>query len=352
MTPCGPFVQQLGPTLVQGHEPIFLNGINLAWVRWGKDFVEKDAISFCAIEEAMRFVVLHGGNALRIWIFSDPGSSLLWNDDWRVTGLHDGVIPIGRGLLELATHYQVRLVFTLFNGALARGRRDCGLFSIGDIVDTLVRNAIRPLAIAFRGYESLAMWEVANEIEGLLSPSTAMGPAITCPGPHNTAGWSGSCRIPIVTLQRFINQVAAAIKEVDPNHLLTLGAWSFCSTADLAGLHASNMWTAERLRKAGGKVRGFIDVWQIHSYPKESNGREFHAGSPALQSRQRYNLSGPVLIGEISNVCELDLNPRAPCNEYVGALTRLANSGCPRAAQESTLIDSRSSSGGLRSQAA
>ena len=73
----------------------------------------------------------------------------------------------GARLDALLVLLQLRL--DQLDGAVERGELACSLFGDeGQALDALIDNAVRPLAIALRGYEKLAMWEVANEIEGLV----------------------------------------------------------------------------------------------------------------------------------------------------------------------------------------
>ena len=74
----------------------------------------------------MRFLVENGGNALRVWLFQEPGQSLQWRDG-LVVGLGPGVLRMAQLLLDLALRYDVLLIFVLFNGALLRGSSACSL---------------------------------------------------------------------------------------------------------------------------------------------------------------------------------------------------------------------------------
>ena len=247
---CGPTFRLSadGRELFLGSSPApFLNGINVAWIRWD-DAVQNGprdpgaAVTYCGLEAAMRFVVENHGNALRVWLFTEPRTQLTWSaDDGSVTGLADGVVLTARTVLELAEYYSVHVVLVLFNGALARDAESCSLYSGPVVMDSLVRNVIQPLATALRPYNSLAMYEVINEPEGLLDTSlSASGKATpagdvtspcvassvrlgACTGDSDSAGWNALCRVPALQLQRFINHVVAALHEADARHLVTLG---------------------------------------------------------------------------------------------------------------------------------
>ena len=268
---CEGFVQRVGNGLVVNGDDIFLNGINLAWVNWGSDWDSDEAISFCAIEGALRFLVQSGGNAIRLWVFSEPNRLLTKGLDGQILGVHYRVFRNLQAILELATHYGVRIVLTLFNGALVRSREDCNLFSKLDQLNALASRVVGPLAAALKGYESLAMWEVANELGGILDTTQTAGhtyctdvtaAAVRCPGSANAGGWNEACRLPIQQLQRFVNVLAAAIKQADRHHLVTLGAWSFCVSSEIryGTTRTKNLWADECLRQAGGMQNGTIDV--------------------------------------------------------------------------------------------
>lgn len=94
---CRPYlkVSADGKSLTSGAEITFLNGLNLAWVRFpdfGASSGAETLPTYCGVEDAMRYVRSNGGNALRIWMLEEPSESLTWDSDGHVTGLASGVI--------------------------------------------------------------------------------------------------------------------------------------------------------------------------------------------------------------------------------------------------------------------
>ena len=182
----------------------FLNGINVPWIEWGSDFVSADndsANTYCGWEEALRFAVTHGGNALRVWLFDEPQKQLLWHADGRVRGLAPGVTLRVQTLLALAEHYGCHVVLVLFNGADAKMQETRTLVSEERVLDSLLTNAVGPLAAAVRGYRSLAVIEIVNEPEGMIDPRASSAAAdadaaacgsvegvSACAGPHDAVG--------------------------------------------------------------------------------------------------------------------------------------------------------------------
>ena len=282
----------------------------------------------------MRMVVQNGGNALRVWLMEEPSQSLVWHEDGRVDGLAQGVLRSVQMLLEMALHYDVHIVLVLFNGALARGPEACSLFTPHEgMLESLLANAITPLAHALRGYESLALWEVINEPEGLIDLARIAGDGSACTDARpvqqcarggvsddapaaDGVGWNPECRFELGAVQRFVNRVAGALRRADGGvHPLTLGAWSLCAAATDSATGAVNLWRDDCLVAAGGDADGFIDVLQAHAYPKEGGGasvgeagasaRRFSEASPLSRPASVFVGRGggrvPVILGEVSS---------------------------------------------------
>ena len=313
---CRPFVTADGSMLQLDGQELFLNGVNLAWIEWGRDFLQSgnDGAGFyCGVEKAMRALRSNGGNALRVWLFTEPKDHLVWSEEGFVDGIAPGVVLMTQTLLELAAHYEILVVLVLFNGAVVRGHQSCSMFEDKEVLASLITNVVRPLAMALQGYEHLAMWEVINEPEGILDTSQSKAslgldvcsaihyPAVICPHADDYSGWSKGCRFDINTLQQFVNRIAGALHRWDPNHLVTVGSWHFCAQSSVAAYGSQNLFSAECLRRAGGDRDGIIDVWQFHSYPKEKGGTAFHPGAPVHTEASAYKLNGPILVGETSS---------------------------------------------------
>ena len=303
---CTDFVQANATSLLHRGRPLFLDGLNLAWISYGTDFVPSAATgsgltTYCELAEAMRFVREQGGNALRVWLFAEPHRAR------RADGsLRDGVVDMVRTMLSLAAEYSVYIVPVLFNGALVRHASDCAIFGDEAELQAVIDTIVVPLATAVRGYSSLAMWEVVNEPEGLLDTSqltggtecTDVSTALSCPTSVSQPGWNGACRFGIQQLQRLVNRVAAALRRASPHHLVTMGSWSHCVSTLAPG--AVNLWSDACLVAAGGEAAGTLDVHQLHSYPKLDGGTRFHPSAPPMVDAATYGLDRPVLVGEVS----------------------------------------------------
>lgn len=156
-TPCTDNFVRLTPDgrgLSIRRQPLFLNGINLAWTTWGMDFTTSPKYgsglgSYCGAEEALRFVRDSGGNAVRLWLGEEPQQILAYHRrSGRVAGLREGVVEMVQTVLELAAKYEVLVVLVLFNGALVRNQPgqeqdDCRLFGDEMVLNSLVEHAVR-----------------------------------------------------------------------------------------------------------------------------------------------------------------------------------------------------------------
>ena len=300
----------------------FLNGINVPWIEWGSDFVSADndsANTYCGWEEALRFAVTHGGNALRVWLFDEPQKQLLWHADGRVRGLAPGVTLMVQTLLALAEHYGCHVVLVLFNGADAKMQETRTLVSEERVLDSLLTNAVGPLAAAVRGYRSLAVIEIVNEPEGMIDPRASSAAAdadaaacgsvegvSACAGPHDAVGWS-TYKFPLATVQRLVNRVAGAIRAVEPGVSLTVGSWHVCASwageaARTRG--ARHLFSNACLVAAGGDATGTLDLYQVHAYPKEEDGTDFGTNAPVGdvgRTAASLGLGAPVILGEVSS---------------------------------------------------
>lgn len=184
-----PTVRASGHGLSYAGSPLFLNGINLAWVHWGTDLDAtpsrgRGTSTYCAWEESFRFVKENGGNAIRVWLFTDPEASLEW-EDGLVAGLKDGVMWMVHTLLALAQHYGVFVVPVLFNGAFVKSdsAAACSIFSDVDVMRSALEHAVRPLAKALAGHPQIAMWEGAQRPRRLPARRECR-PRVACPPPH------------------------------------------------------------------------------------------------------------------------------------------------------------------------
>ena len=334
---CPPFLRAGATHLHLGSSsaPHFINGVSYAWRSFGHDFDSSDAFgfggpSYCSVEDAMRWVAQNGGNTLRLALFEQPEAlleldtvvdPLTLRSSTLVRGVKPGVLSMAAAFLELAEHYDLHLIFALFRGRASTAAA-CGLLE-GEGLASLVERALTPLAAALSDHSRLALWEVISEPEGLLDIHHALhersgggctdawGAVTYCNGIGHPAGWNAyladdpfyadasdrrhshvdpyvgvtgddgttpsdddGCVFPVRTLQAFVNRAAAALHAASPRHLVSVGAWTHCtSTSGPPASHAQNLWRDECLVAAGGEAGGTLDLYSIGTAPRELSGR-------------------------------------------------------------------------------
>ncbi|CAH1238172.1 Hypp5535 [Branchiostoma lanceolatum] len=295
---------------------VFLSGVNMAWCRYGSDFggglyYSYKSSSSCPsskskYEQAIQDIANNGGNSLRVWLHVEGQETPVFSYWGSVTQTDatDQLVNELKDMLGFAKRHNVLVFLVLWNGA----HHGNNFWKVRDLVwddlklSTYVDEALKPLALGLRNERALGGWEIMNEPEGSLRVQHDSDPC------YNTdflagsgAGWAGDADgtyLPMNRMLRFINRQIAGIKEVDPNHLVTVGSWSE------KGQGIRNLYTDDCLQKAGDYSyrTGVLDFYQIHTYTKSGS---YGSQSPFRvdHARDYTDLSGrPIVIGEFSQI--------------------------------------------------
>ncbi|XP_052696831.1 mannan endo-1,4-beta-mannosidase-like [Crassostrea angulata] len=278
---------------------VFLAGINKAWEHYAYDFGNGQYNGVKArYEHVFQQLQAAGANSIRIWIHIEGESSPKFDSNGHVTGTDNGGTLINdmRDMLRAAQQHNIFVFPTLWNGALNQNYhyRLNGLIQDTSKLNSYIDRALKPMVLALKDMPSLGGWDLMNEPEGELIPNlTSTDPCLDTRHLLNSgAGWAGKLYTP-QELLRFFNWQAAAIKEVDPHALVTVGAWNGKVNTDNFGFH--NMYKDSCLVKAGGKALGTFSFYQIHSYAY--NGY-FGTESPFMHNFSAFGLNKPLVIGE------------------------------------------------------
>ncbi len=293
-------------------KPLFLSGANLAWINYGADYGNNQTSAVrCGLEAYVNNVSAAGGNALRVWVFVEGQTVPVFDPQTGLVTATDATHSMAddlRALLRYAASKNVFVMLTLWNGALMRVDAMKNLIHDPAKLQSFIDHALVPLATALKEEPALLGYEIMNEPEGsVLVAANASDPCFDTKNvlQGSGAGWAGS-QIEMYELLRFHNLQAGALKRADPNHLVTVGAWSEYSSTSQQGLAPGrkffNYYADECLVKAGGDKDGVLDFYQIHTY---AHGGTYDPGSPfgaSLASRgvAAYGLSKPVVVGEFS----------------------------------------------------
>ncbi|MDZ7371257.1 MAG: cellulase family glycosylhydrolase [candidate division KSB1 bacterium] len=258
-------------------QKIFASGMNLAWIRFGRDLIDFDEARFTlALDE----IAAAGGNTVRWWLHVNGSASPAFADG-VVSGLQPQEIPnllraldlaYERGLMLLPVLWSFDMLQKQQGVDLGRNRR---LLEDRICTQAYIEHALIPMVKAAAGHPALLAWEICNEPEGMT--------------PQH--GWSAE-RVSIRTVQQFHNLLAGAVHRADPLALVTTGCWN---VQVVSGRPEFENWYSDAaLIAAGGDSLGVLDFYQVHYYPRWYN----EAYSPFHHPAAYWQLDKPVLIGE------------------------------------------------------
>lgn len=328
----------IGSILVQAQQnridyngqKLFLSGSNLAWVIYGND-IGLGTTDTTTIANWMIQMHQHGGNSMRWWLHTNGTASPVFNSNNIVTGPGTTIAEIKK-VLDLAWDREIGIdlclwSFGMLDGGLSTGviNRNYLLLTDTSYTNAYIRNCLTPMVEALKGHPAIITWEIFNEPEGMSSEY----------------GWTTGGRVPMSTIQRFINLCAGAIHRADPNAKVTNGAQTLGTLTDVlakrpagVGLNLTTMsesekkslenWfnskyraalTAEqivpiiqklatanhnyysddRLITAGGDQQGILDFYSVHYYSQ--NGSSV---SPILYPASHWNLTKPTVVAEFA----------------------------------------------------
>jgi len=265
-----------GRFVINGQE-VFMSGMNLAWIHFGRDITEFNEAKFV---QALEEIAAKGGNCLRWWIHVNGSTSPLYDENKRVVTLPPGFTETLNHALDLAWERGIMVVLSLWSFDMLKRNTGVDLVAnlkmLEDPVYTkgYVNQALIPMIRKLKGHPAILCYEIFNEPEGML-PS---------------GGWTDK-RTSMQNLQRFINLCAGAIHRTDPDALVTVGS-GLAMTANVKGF--SNYYANDKLIKAGGDQLGYLDFYEAHYYPEH----EGESTSPFHNPASYWKLDKPILIGE------------------------------------------------------
>jgi mannan endo-1,4-beta-mannosidase len=318
------FLEIKGEHFVWGNEKIFLSGVNTPWVHYARDFGSGAyKSSKPTFDKWLAEVAAAGGNAVRVWVHIDGQ----WSPKFNAQGLATGedtksLIDELSEFLTFAEKHSIFVILCLWNGAV-KPTHMLHLYSDPAKLEHYIAKVLKPMVAGLKHHKSLAAWEIVNEVEGSVKPG--IKDANKCFDTENLVGSGANWANTGLTMKealRFINLHADAIKETDPKALVTSGAWSERSNTDDC-VHCHNYYKNECLHGAGGKPKGVLDFYQIHTYTNNGKYNEF---SPMKKTAAAFKLNKPLIIGEFSVKCSesknaVELYSHAYNGGYSGALS-------------------------------
>ncbi|KAG7154873.1 mannan endo-1,4-beta-mannosidase-like [Homarus americanus] len=311
-----------GTDLTYGGEKVFLNGCNIAWHDYGRDFGNGDYDG--TLEQWVQEIASSGGNSIRAWVHVEGYSTPVFDDSGHVTAcdktgdFEDDVLK----LLNAAEQNNVLVTLTMWNGAYLTNQKAVDLIMDDDKLESYIENCLNHLMTKIKGHPALAAFEAVNEAEGSVKVESNSNSCYdtTIIG-HDGAGWTGK-NIPMHNFLRFIGRQNEAVRAIDPDTLITLGSWGQFSENDVF-FNSHNHYTDQCLNEAAGGSDAQLDFYQMHTYDWSGS---WSFGAPFTVSASDYMLNKPIVIGEFASVCAAgtplpDLYEYAYTHGYSGAWT-------------------------------
>lgn len=236
----------------------YLNGVNMAWVNWGRDFGGGEsnggvssAESRATLNDRLATAKANGANVIRWWVFEGENPWQIKHDDSGPTGLDESIYPDFDAAMELAEAHDLTYVFVLFS---APSHLPSSWLDDGAQRKKLA-NALAPLFARYADNPRVMSWEVFNE------PDFDV--------------WKEKTRED--SMRETVREIGAAVHANSPA-LVTVGM------AMLDGLPM---------------VKGLgLDYYQAHWYDYMQPGNWCALCTDYAEVQSRYDLDAPLVIGE------------------------------------------------------
>ena len=279
-------------------QDLFLSGVNLAWDQFGGDVGFGSNPDLTYFNNFFSDVKAAGGNSVRWWFHTDGSFTPEIQSSGYVTGLHETltntqIIAQVESILDAAESNGIYLNISLFSfdmlqdysGKTWTGNDFTGnkpFFESESNIQSYIDNALIPLVTAIQDHPALGSWEIFNEPEGMTSQF----------------GWTGNEGgqfISITDVQLTVNMLADAIHNVDPDALVTNGAWYMTVNTDNGS--STNYYSDTNLLAVGNNnyPLGTLDYYQVHYY----NWQDSNPSLSVFEHPASYwNLDKPIVVGE------------------------------------------------------
>eukprot|EP00884_Botryococcus_braunii_P003449 jgi/Botrbrau1/13104/Bobra.0187s0062.1 len=249
------------------HGQPFLVGANIPWKNYGTDF--QDGVYTrdwwwgyrfeMGLVSGFRKLAKDGTNLVRLWLFGS-GEGFQWDNG--VPSLAHNEIDNIKDMLAGAKNWNMKVIPVLLDFRVGRlGGQYMDIITVPEKTTAYINNIVRPLVEACKGDRTVLAWDIINEPEHLFAESSSGG--------INTYADRTQVR-------RFVARCAAAIHDVDPDAVVTVGSvsllYNYQRRHDDVADEREFLYSDEKLREAAaGDVLveeglGHLDLIQVHFY--------------------------------------------------------------------------------------
>jgi hypothetical protein len=280
------------------NQDLFLNGSNLAWQNFADDIgPDPNTPDMNFFDDVFSQFAANGGNCMRLWLHTNGRNTPAW-EGFTVTGPGTNTIADLQTILDDAWSHKVSVMCCLWSFDMLRQHYGSTITDRANAILTddpcrqsYINNCLIPMVRALKGHPAIVAWEIFNEPEGMTKEF----------------GWKDVNRVPMASIQKFVNTCASAIHRTDPNALVTNGTLSFATNSDV-GPGNKNYYTDARLIAAGGDPEGFLDFYTVHFYDWMGTPR-----SPFTHPCSYWKLDKPLVVAEfLPPVGEVSLKADPP----------------------------------------
>ncbi len=263
---------------IEGKE-VFVNGINLPWRFFGKDFggVGREQYDTNYYNRTFADFQEYGVNAVRIWLHCDGRYSPSFDREGAVIGLPRTFIADFVDFTRRAERYGLMVLPVLWTFEMVDRARSRDLLTDQNKRQSYIDQALIPLLEATASQCNILAWEIINE------PEWAMD-----------IPYGGTTENPVGlrTMQQFVAAQAHAIHTYS-GHRVTVGSAGLRFINDMY-FRTKNYWHDTHLQADGESCSGaYLDFYSVHYYRWI-----IEPLSPFKQSVWKFELDKPVLVSE------------------------------------------------------